>query len=155
MRDTMNTKINVGIAAILTTLAVSAVSAGPLKVRTSGAKSQEVVMCPDCHEKLACAKAGDYTIGFDADLENPKTGAARVAVHVKDLAGNPVEHAKVVASLSMPKHRHGKRPFALKHVGHGRYEAGTNLVMTGGWTADVAVTPPSGDTVKQKFSFSR
>jgi nitrogen fixation protein FixH len=143
------------LAAAALALAAAAASAGPLKVRTLGTKSQQVVMCPDCNEKISCAKAGDYTIGFDADLDSPKTGAPKVAVHVKDQAGKPVEDAKAVATLTMPRHEHGKKPITLKNTGHGRYEAPTQLVMPGTWQTDVEVTPAGGDTVKQSFSFSK
>jgi hypothetical protein len=127
--------------------------ATPLKVRTS--KGQQVIMCPDCSAKLACAKAGDFFIGFDADLENPKTGAATLAVHVQDKEKKPVKDAKVSVALSMPEHEHGSKPIALKHRGHGRYFAPARLVMPGGWRAEVSVTTSGGDTVKQVFSFSK
>lgn len=136
-------------------LSLNTALAAPLKTHTLGAKSQQVKMCPECKQKITCAKAGDYTIGFDADLDNPKTGAAKVAVHVLDKAGKPVENAAVVATISMPKHGHGKKPLPLKSAGHGRYEATTNLTMPGAWRADVEITPASGDTVKQAFSFGR
>jgi hypothetical protein len=143
------------IAAAVSLVSLQAALAAPLKTRTLGTKSQQVVMCPDCSEKIACAKAGDYTIGFDADLDSPKTGAAKVAVHVKDAAGNPVENAVVTVNLAMPDHQHGKAPLKLKSVGHGRYQAATQLVMPGGWKATVEVKPATGDTVKQTFSFIR
>ena len=142
-------------AAAVTLLVAGSGVAGPMRVKTYGAKSQTVVMCPDCKEKIACAKAGDYTIGFDADLDSPKTGAARLAVHVKDAAGKPVNNAKVAVRLSMPKHEHDARTVTLKSAGHGRYHANTQLVMPGGWNAEVQVTPASGDTIKQGFSFAR
>lgn len=136
-------------------LLAGAVAAAPLQVRTYGSKSQQVVMCPDCKEKIACAKVGDYSVGFDADVENTKTGAARVAVHVKDKAGKPVDDAAVTVTLTMPKHAHGKKPLELKSAGHGRYETATILGMAGGWKADVQVKPATGDTVTQAFSFAR
>jgi hypothetical protein len=143
------------LAASAAVLLVAVGIASPLKVRTLGSKSQQVVMCPDCNEKITCARVGDYTVGFDADLDSPKSGAATVAVHLKDKTGKPVNDAGVVATLTMPKHEHGKKPLTLKNTGHGRYEATTQLVMSGGWRADVEVTPAGGDTVKQSFSFSR
>lgn len=151
----MKTGTFAALAMAVGVLALNAALAAPLKTRTLGAKSQQVKMCPDCKEKITCAKAGDYTIGFDADLDSPKTGAAKVAVHVLDKAGKPVENAKVTATVSMPQHGHGKKPLTLKSTGHGRYEADTNLMMPGAWRADVEVTPASGDTVKQAFSFSK
>jgi len=129
--------------------------ASPLKVRTFGTKSQQVIMCPDCSAKLACAKVGDYSIGFSADLESPKSGAAAVAVHVLDKGKKGVDDAAVVVTLTMPNHKHGKAPFTLKSAGHGRYAAATKLVMPGAYQADVAVTLAGGDTVKQSFSFTK
>ena len=143
------------VAVGLTALLAGSLAASPLKVKTLGARSQTVVMCPNCKEKITCAKAGDYTIGFDADLDNPKLGSGRIAVHVKDAAGKPVSNAKVAVKLSMPGHGHEPRTVALKSAGHGRYAANTRLVMPGGWNAEVQVTPASGDTVKQSFAFSK
>lgn len=141
------------LGAVLTLAA--AAYAGPLKVRTNGTKSQSVTMCPDCKEKISCAKVGDYTIGFSADLDNVKTGAAKVAVHVRDKADKPVDDAKVVAVVNMPKHGHQPKTLTLKNAGHGMYSTTAQLQMPGAWQADVEVTPASGDTVKQSFSFSK
>lgn len=149
----MKHTITLAVSAVV--LLVTAGVASPLKVRTHGTKSQQVIMCAECKENITCAKVGDYTIGFHADLDNPKTGAAKVAVHVKDKAGKSVDNAKVAVTLTMPKHKHGKKPLTLKSTGHGRYEAPTLLVMPGAWSATVEVTPASGDTVKQSFSFSK
>lgn len=130
--------------------------AAPLKVRSLGTKSQQVEMCPNCKDKVTCAKVGDYTIGFLPDLENPKTGSGKVSVHVKDKAGKPVDDAKVSVALSMPKHGHKKKePLTLKSTGSGWYSTPTTLVMPGGWQADVVVTPASGDKVSQSFSFAK
>ncbi len=145
----------IALSATVSLVALNVSSSSPLKTRTLGTKSQEVVMCPDCREKIACAKAGDYTIGFDADLDSPKTGSGKVAVHVKDAAGNPVENAAVTVTLTMPDHKHGKAPLKLKSVGHGRYQTATQLVMPGAWKATVEVRPAGGDTIKQVFTFAR
>src|SRR4051812_4489050 len=117
------------IPAVGLALVASLALAGPLKVHTLGTKSQQTEMCPNCKEKVTCAKAGDYTIGFLPDLDSPKTGGAKVAVNVKDKAGKPVDDAKVVVALSMPKHGHKKDSLALKSTGHGWYESKTQLVM--------------------------
>ena len=136
-------------------LSASAVFATPLKVRTHGGGSQQVVMCPDCKSKITCAKAGDYLIGFTADLENRKTGAGRVSVHVQDAQKKPVTDATVTVALSMPKHGHARKPIVLKHASHGRYDARTQFQMAGAWQANVEVTSHGGDTIKQAFSFSK
>ena len=137
-------------------LLVTAGVAGPLRVRTRGGKSQQVIMCPDCKDKLTCAAAGDYLVGLDVNLDSPKTGAAVVAVHVMNKDKTPVTDAKVKLALSMPGHGHRRREaLGLRHTGHGRYEAATTIVMQGAYQADAAVTLAGGDTVKQSFSFSR
>jgi len=113
-------------------------------------------MCADCKGKLSCAKVGDYTIGLDANLENAKLNTTSLSVHVLDTDKSPVTDAKVVATLSMPNHKHGSnKPVTLKHAGHGRYVTNTSLVMTGSWRAAVAVTPSGGDTIKQTFVITR
>jgi hypothetical protein len=151
----MTTK-NITIASAVALLLTSAVLAGPLKVKTQGTKSQAVTMCAECKGNVSCAKAGDYTIGLNANLENDKLNSTSLSVHVLDTAKNPVTDAKVAATLSMPNHKHGgNKPLTLKHTGHGRYVANTKLVMTGAWRAEVAVTPASGDTVKQTFVITR
>jgi hypothetical protein len=44
----------------------------------------------------------------------------------------------------------------LKHEGHGKYAPASNrLGMSGRYQAVISVTPASGDTVKQVFSFSK
>jgi hypothetical protein len=147
---------NITIASAVALLLTSVALAAPLKVKTQGAKSQVVTMCPDCKDKITCTKLGDYTIGFDADLVNGKLNTTEISVHVQDAAKNPVTDAKVITTLSMPNHKHGaNKPLSLKHVGHGRYSTRTSLVMTGAWRAAVAVTPASGDTIKQTFVITR
>lgn len=136
-------------------LVASAALATPLKVRTLGRTSQQIVMCPECNEKVTCAKAGDYLIGLDVNLDSPKTGVATVAVHVMDKDKQPVRDAKAKVTLTMPAHGHGREPLTLRNTGHGRYETATVIRMPGAYQADVAVVPASGDTVKQSFSFSR
>jgi nitrogen fixation protein FixH len=95
------------------------------------------------------------TIGFTANVENPKSGNGKVAVNVKDKAGKPVDDATVVVKLSMPKHGHDIEPLALKHSSAGWYEAPRALVMPGAWQADVTVTTKGGDKVDQTSSFTR
>jgi nitrogen fixation protein FixH len=147
---------NITLGSAVALLLASVALASPLKVKSQGSKSQTVTMCAECNEKITCAKVGDYTIGLDADLENAKLNSTVLSVHVQDEAKNPVTDAKVVATLSMPHHKHGSnKPLTLKHTGHGRYVANTKLVMTGAWRAEVAVTPASGDTVKQTFIITR
>jgi len=148
-------RLNILAVAAAAVLAASAALAAPLQVRSLGTKSQTTEMCPNCKDKVTCAKAGDYTIGFHPELETPKTGGAKIGVHVKDKAGKPVDDAKVVVKLSMPKHEHDIAPLDLKSAGKGWYETKTQLQMPGGRKADVEVTPKSGDTVKQSFSFSK
>lgn len=144
------------LPAVGLTLAASVALAGPLKVTTKGKSAQQIEMCKDCGEKLTCAKAGEYLIGLDVDLDNPKTGAAALAVHVMDQAKNPVSNAKVKVSLTMPGHKHKMRDaLTLRKTGHGRYEAATVIVMPGAYQAEVAVTLAGGDTVKQSFGFSK
>lgn len=137
-------------------LLATAVVASPLKVQTPGTKSQTVLMCEDCKSKVACARVGDYTIGLTVDLENPKLGTGRLAVHVQDRQKKPVTDARVTVALAMPDHKHGGKPVSLTHDRHGMYSASTqNLRMPGRYVAEVAVTLASGDTVKQKFGFTR
>lgn len=131
------------------------VLASPLKVSTADSEAQMMLRCPHCNMPLAGAKTGDYTLGFAADLENPKLGNARLIVNVADKSGAPVNGAKVTVTLSMPEHGHGLRPLTAKGHGNGRYWVVTNLAMGGTWNAEVAVTTPKGDTAKQVFTFGR
>jgi hypothetical protein len=144
------------LAASAVVLLGSAAVTSPLRIRTRGARSQQVIMCPDCREKVTCVTAGDHLIGLDVNLDNPKTGGAVVAVHVMDKEKKPTRDAKVKLTLSMPGHGHRRREaLTLRHTGHGRYESATVIVMPGAYQADVAVTVAGGDTVKQSFSFSK
>lgn len=137
-------------------LAAGAALAGPLKVRPLGGDSQIVLMCPDCSQPIACARAGDYTIGFSAETISPKSGIARLIVRLNDAAGKAVNNAKVAVHLTMPEHNHRvKKPIQLKRERNGKYTGITSrLLMTGAWEAEVAVTTPKGDVVKQKFGFT-
>jgi hypothetical protein len=156
LKENTMTRTIFGAATLAAVVAAGAVAAGPLKVTTPGAKSQSVLMCEDCKSKVACAKAGDYTVGLGVDQDNPKLGGGRITVHVRDAAKNPVSDAKVTVALSMPEHQHGGKPVALKHQGHGKYVATVNnLGMSGTYKADVAVTTSGGDTVKQSFGFTK
>lgn len=143
------------IAAAAVMLAGAALAA-PVNVRTEGTKAQTVIMCPDCRSKIACAGVGDYVIGLSVDLENAKLGSGTLTAHVQDKSKHPVTDAKVSVALSMPDHKHGGKPIAMKHAGHGKYSAAAqHLGMTGRYRAEVSVKTAGDDTVKQVFSFSR
>jgi anti-sigma factor ChrR (cupin superfamily) len=134
----------------------TAAASGPLKVRTRGTASQQIVMCPDCREEIACATVGDFILGLAVDLQNSKTGLTRLTVHVRDEKSTPVTDATVAITLSMPRHRHRSRVLTARHQGHGRYVINNASVrMTGDWQAEVAATTAQGDTVKQEFAFKR
>jgi hypothetical protein len=142
--------------AVTTVGLASAAFALPLKVRTEGTKSQSTVMCADCKTKVSCAQVGDYVLGLTVDLESGKVGNGRLIVHVQDKAKAPVTDAKVVANLSMPEHKNAGKALTLKHQAHGQYQSNTNLLNhPGAYRVEVAVTPASGDTVKQVFTFSK
>jgi hypothetical protein len=135
------------------------VLAYPAKVKTAGGQSQTVIMCPDCSAPIACARVGEYTIAFSADLDTPKTGG-NVGFHVRltDAKGAPVTNARVAVALSMPGHEHQPRTLPLKRGSGGLYSARTtfkSVEMPGPWEADVEVTTPKGDKVIQAFTFNR
>lgn len=137
-------------------LALSAVAAiaSPVRVHTLGTKSQAVEMCPDCKSKVACAQVGDYRIGLSGDLP-AKQGSGSFTVHLQDKSGKPVPNAKVEVTFSMPKHGHSMTVPA-KHRRMGEYVATSNrLSMPGGWEVEVRALLEGGDTVKQRFAYSR
>lgn len=143
-------------ALLLATAPVLAASR-PLKVSAVGDGSAFVFMCPKCDAPIACAKVGDYTLAFSAGLRDPKLGVANLTVRVTDKSGAPVNGLKVVTTLSMRGHEHVLLPMtATSFFGKGEYWATTGqLQMDGVWNAEVAVTTPKGDTVKQVFTFSK
>jgi hypothetical protein len=148
--------VNAVLVGAFAALMLNSAGATPLKVKTHGTKSQSVFMCADCKSKVSCAKVGDYIVGLVVDVDSPKLGGGQLVAHVQDADKHPVNDAKVVVTLSMPAHKHAGKPIALKSRGHGEYAAKTNtLGMSGGWLATVAVTPKSGDTVKQVFAFAK
>jgi hypothetical protein len=148
---------------LLVTLLVAALPlaaiAHPVKVYTKGGESQTVTMCPDCSQPIACAKAGDYTIAFAADIGTPKGGGnVRFEVRLTDRTGAPVTNTKVAVTLSMVGHEHKPKTLRMGHTGRGRYVVNTSfrtIDMPGPWTADVQVTTPKGDIVTQAFTFNR
>jgi hypothetical protein len=131
----------------------------PLKVRPARGEGQTVVMCPDCNQPIACARAGDYTIALSGDVDPPNLGGnARFMVRLTDREGKAVTNAKVALVLSMPGHEHPPRTLAMKAEKGGRYAAATSFKtvrMEGPWRAEVRVTTPRGDTVVQPFTFTR
>jgi hypothetical protein len=142
------------ISASAAILLMTASSASPLKVRTLGSKAQQVVICPECSEKLSCAKVGDYLIGLDVNLDSPKTGAATVSVHLMDQNKKPVTDAKATLALSMPSHGHKRELLHLRNSGHGRFEAATVIVMPGAYQADVEVSPAGGDRIRRRLALA-
>ncbi|MFN3653366.1 MAG: FixH family protein [Armatimonadota bacterium] len=144
------------VALAATAILAGAAFAAPMKVRTAGTKSQSILMCEECQAKMSCAQVGDYLIGLNVDLENPKLGAGKIVAHVQDKQKQPVTNAKVTVALSMPDHKHGGKPITLKHESHGKYVAKSNrLGMSGNYRAEVAVKTSGGETVKQVFSFTK
>jgi hypothetical protein len=143
------------LPALLLAMTPALALASPLTVgRTS--TSQTVIMCPHCGTRIACAKAGDYTIAFAADLDDPQMGLTQLIVSVTDKSGAPVKDARVSVTLSMPEHGHGLKPMtAIAHRNGQYYRSTFQLRMAGVWNAEVAVTTARGDTVKQAFTFRR
>jgi hypothetical protein len=142
-------------ALLLATTPVIAL-ASPLKVSPVGGDSHMMIMCPHCHQPIAGAKAGDYTIAFSADVRQIKTGSLQFYIDVTDQTGKPVTDAKVAIVLSMPAHEHARTVQTSGGRG-GRYTVVTTVgtAMSGQWKADVKVTPANGETVSQAFTFSR
>ena len=148
----MNFRITAAL--LLAAFTAPATLAAPARVRTKGAKSQSVQMCPDCKKKITCAVSGDYLIGLSVDTGNAKIPTGTFVVHLLDKAKKPVTDADVSIKLDMPKHKHSIKPLAAKHASHGQYVATTTLGMSGAWTAVVSAEI-GGDTVKQTFTFSK
>lgn len=147
------------LPALLVATTPAMVLALPVKVRTAGGESQMVTMCPDCNQPIACARAGDYTVAFAADVLPPKYGSGmRFQVRLTDRQGLPVTKARVALVLSMPGHEHQPKTVPLKLERDGRYRGETTYRaagMEGVWKADVKITTPKGDVVTQAFTFSR
>jgi hypothetical protein len=143
---------------VLAVMPALALASRPLKVDTAGGKSQIVIMCPLCGVPIACAKAGDYTLAFSAELQDPEDmGVARLTVRVTDTSGAPVNGLKVTVRLWMGDHEHSLPPLtARSFFSKGEYWATTgHLQMNGVWNAEVSITTPGGDVVKQAFTFSK
>lgn len=147
------------LCGLLAAATAAAALAYPVKVKTAGGESQTVIMCPDCSQPIACAKAGDYTVAFAADIDTPKGGGnVRFDVRLTDRAGAPVTNTKVAVVLSMTGHDHKPRTLPLRGGVGGRYRANTSfraIDMAGPWNADVQITTPKGDVVTQRFTFNR
>jgi hypothetical protein len=130
--------------------------AAPLKVEPVGGETQRVIMCPKCEAPIACAKAGDYTLAFTADLQDPALlRFVRLAVRVTDSKGKPVNDAKVKVALWMADHPHEvSPPMAVDSQGNGLYAVSTGRLAMGGiWYAEVRLSTPRGDTVTRQFRF--
>ena len=87
--------MNFRITAVLLLAAsiAPAALASPARVRTKGAKSQTVQMCPDCKKKINCAVVGDYLIGLSVDTGNAKIPTGTFVVHVLNKAKEHVTDA--------------------------------------------------------------
>jgi hypothetical protein len=147
------------LSALLLATTSTLALAYPVKVKTAGGESQTVIMCPDCSQPIACAKAGDHTVAFAADIDTPKGGGnVRFNVRLTDRAGAPVTNAKVAVVLSMTGHEHKPRTVPMRGGAGGRYSASTSfraVDMAGPWNADVRITTAKGDVVTQRFTFNR
>lgn len=143
------------LASLLLATAGSLALAAPLRVRTAGGEAQTVIMCPDCDQPIACARAGDYTVAFSANLESTRSGITQFLVRLTDRTGSPVSNLRVTIVLSMPGHGHRPRTVSTSGRRGGRYVASTVTRMEGTWRADVRITSPKGDVVTQPFTFLR
>jgi hypothetical protein len=147
------------LSALLVAATSTLALAYPVKVKTAGGESQTVIMCPDCSQPLACAKAGDHTVAFAADIDTPKGGGnVRFNVRLTGPTGAPVTNARVAVVLSMTGHDHKPRTVTLQGGSGGRYSASTSfrdIDMAGPWNADVQITTAKGDVVTQRFTFNR
>jgi hypothetical protein len=155
----MKTLYRFALPLVIIAVTPALVSAYPVKVHTAGGESQTVIMCPDCNQPIACAKAGDYTVAFTADIDTPRNGGnVRFHVRLTDQNGAPVTNAKPTLTLSMVGHEHKPRTLHLTGDTTGRYTATTTfrtIDMQGPWKSDVQFKSPKGDTVSQSFIFNR
>jgi hypothetical protein len=133
--------------------------ASSLGVHAAGSASQTVFMCPDCNQPIACAKAGDYTLAFAADIDHPKNGGTvRFHVRVTERNGAPVTNARPSVTLSMEGHAHQPRALPFRGGRAGHYTAVTTfrpIDIQGPWKADVQIKSAKGDRVSQSFTFNR
>src|SRR5262249_36561158 len=144
-------------ALLLATLPAMAI-ARPIEVKPAGGEGQQVVMCPKCGTPIACAKAGDYSLAFTVDRQNPEPlNWVRLTVRGTDKMGTPFDNARVSFAAWMTGHLHELAlPLEAQSRGKGLYTTSTTgrLAMRGTWFVEVRMNTPSGDTVKQLFTFT-
>lgn len=71
----------------------------------------------------------------------------KLAVSIRDAAGNPVDGARIEVDGGMPQHGHGlpTRPRVTRGLGDGRYEIdGLRFNMGGWWVLELEVQSPAG-----------
>jgi YtkA-like len=71
----------------------------------------------------------------------------KLAVSIRDAAGNPVNDARIDVDGGMPQHGHGlpTRPRVTRNLGDGRYEIdGLRFNMGGWWELRLEVQSPAG-----------
>jgi YtkA-like protein len=132
--------------------------ARPIDVKSVGGVRQQVVMCPKCGTPIACAKVGDFTLAFTAELREPEELRwVRLTVRVTDKAGAAVNDAKVSFAAWMTGHWHELTPpLQAENQGKGLYTTATTgrLAMRGTWFVEVQMTTRTGDMVKQLYTLT-
>ncbi len=99
---------------------------------------------------IAPGSAFKILVSFDPP-EPVMSRKTKFTAQLSDLAGKPIDKAKVQASLVMPLMDMGKNQFALTSKGGGMYEGTGQFTMSGEWEVVISAEQ-GGKTGKTTFN---
>ena len=80
------------------------------------------------------------------------TGAAPLAVRVRDASGSPVEHARVRVEYTMDMPGMTIESAEARELGAGRYEAAARFPMAGPWSVVISIERPGHPEARARFT---
>ena len=101
-----------------------------------------VLPLPGCGDEPDPIDSGNLQIAATFEPDPPQVGQNAMHIEVHDLAGLPVDGARVVVDPQMPSMGHGSTEEAVvEALGEGRYDAfPVTLFMPGDWEVTVRAT---------------
>ena len=104
-----------------------------------------------CSKHRADESAPGLAIKHEISPDPPHVGAATLTLKLADATATPITKAHVGLEADMLHPGMVPRPFEVKELDPGTYQAQVQFDMAGDWVILLHVTLPDGDTLDRQF----
>jgi hypothetical protein len=154
----MTKKIGLIAIAVLVVLAIFAIGMRRSRMMSGGGEQQDLIAVSAAGAKIipsaeviaitgelpkgtAAQKSGDMIVSLALNPYPPRVGqVGKFDVTLTDLKGQPINDASINLDLTMPSMWMPPNQLTAKFVSDGKYPAGGQFTMRGGWRIEVIIT---------------